>query len=341
MLVIMKHNATDDEVAAVIQEVRRLGYDAHVVPGVTRKAIGVTGNELPLDPALVEELPGVAQTLRVTRPFRLVSRDTKTEDTIVDVSGVMIGGRELAVIAGPCAVESVEQIVNAAESVKAAGGSILRGGAFKPRTSPYSFQGLGERGLKMLTEARRITGLPVVSEIMDEESAGLAGKYVDMLQVGARNMQNYALLKLAARSGKPILLKRGAAATLEELLSAAEYILADGNSQVVLCERGVRGFSDFTRNTLDLSIIPAVKEVSHLPIITDPSHGTGRRSMVVPLARASIAAGADGVMVEMHPDPQHALSDGFQSLHPDQFGQLMHELEQIAPIVGRSLQRAT
>jgi 3-deoxy-7-phosphoheptulonate synthase len=339
MLVIMKHNATDEQVQTVVQEIERLGYEAHPMPGATRTAIGITGNQSPIDQALIEALPGVVQTMRVTKPFRLVSREAKPEDTVVDVSGVKVGGKELLVIAGPCAVESAEQIVTSAERVKAAGGHILRGGAFKPRTSPYSFQGLGEKGLRLLAEARRITGLPVVSEVMDEESVTLAAKYVDMLQIGARNMQNYTLLKLAARSGKPILLKRGAAATLEELLSAAEYILADGNYRVVLCERGVRGFSDFTRNTLDLSIIPAVKELSHLPIITDPSHGTGRRGMVVPLARASIAAGADGVMVEVHPDPEHALSDGFQSLYPPQFEELMGELEQIAPIVGRTLPR--
>ncbi len=339
MLVIMKYNATDEQIQTVLREIERLGLEAHSMPGPTRTAIGITGNQSPIDQAMIEGLPGVVQTIRVTKPFRLVSRDAKPEDTVVNVNGVKVGGRELVIIAGPCAVESAKQIVDAAERVRAAGGHMLRGGAFKPRTSPYSFQGLGEQGLKFLAEARRVTGLPVVSEVMDEESATLAAKYVDMLQIGARNMQNYALLKLAARSGHPILLKRGAAATLEELLSAAEYILAEGNYQVILCERGVRGFSDFTRNTLDLSIIPAVKELSHLPIITDPSHGTGRRAMVIPLARASIAAGADGVMVEMHPDPEHALSDGFQSLYPPQFEELVKEIAQIAPIVGRVLPR--
>ncbi len=341
MLVIMKHNATNEQIQIVLREIKRLGLEAHPMAGPTRTAIGITGNQTPIDQAMIEALPGVVQTIRVTKPFRLVTREAKPDDTIVNVNGVTIGGRELVIIAGPCAVESAEQIIDAAERVRAAGGHMLRGGAFKPRTSPYSFQGLGEKGLKFLAEARRVTGLPVVSEVMDEESVTLAAQYVDVLQIGARNMQNYALLKLAARSGHPILLKRGAAATLEELLSAAEYVLAEGNYQVILCERGVRGFSDFTRNTLDLSIIPAVKELSHLPIITDPSHGTGRRAMVIPLARASIAAGADGVMVEMHPDPEHALSDGFQSLYPPQFEDLVNEIGQIAPIVGRVLPRRT
>ena len=339
MLVIMKHDATDDQIQSVIQEIERLGFEAHPMSGVTRTAIGITGNQSPIDQTMIEALPGIAQTIRVSKPFRLVSREAKAEGTVVDVNGVKIGGKELAIIAGPCAVESQSQILDAAERVKAAGGHILRGGAFKPRTSPYSFQGLGEKGLQLLAEARRVTGLPVVSEVMDAESTTIAAKYVDVLQIGARNMQNYALLKLAARTGKPILLKRGAAATLEELLSAAEYVLAEGNYHVILCERGVRGFSDFARNTLDLSVIPAAKEWSHLPIITDPSHGTGRRGMIIPMARASIAAGADGVMVEVHPDPEHALSDGFQSLYPPQFEQLVRELSLIAPIVGRVLPR--
>jgi 3-deoxy-7-phosphoheptulonate synthase len=339
MLVIMNHSASDEQIATVVKAIRDLGYSAHPIPGATRTAIGITGNSGPIDRTLIECLPGVIQTIRVTKPYKLVSRETKPEDTIINVRGVDIGGKNFVVIAGPCSVESREQILSAAQSVKAAGGHLLRGGAFKPRTSPYSYQGMGEQAFKLLAEARDATGLGVVSEVIDAESVGLAEGYVDVLQVGARNMQNFALLKSVARSGKPVLLKRSPSATLEELLNAAEYVLAEGNYRVILCERGVRGFSDFSRNTLDLSVIPAVKELSHLPVITDPSHGTGRRNMILPLARASLAAGADGVMVEMHPDPEHALSDGYQSLYPQQLETMVRELVQMAPLMGRSLKQ--
>jgi 3-deoxy-7-phosphoheptulonate synthase len=281
-------------------------------------------------------------TSRSEEPWRhtnypLASRKNRQDSTIVEVGDVRFGGTEIVLIAGPCAVESREQIVLAAEIAKSCGATMLRGGAFKMRTSPYSFQGLGFEAIDYLVEARRETGLPFVTEVVDEESVLIATSSADMLQIGSRNMQNFVLLRHAARSGKPVLLKRGFAATLDELMHAAEYILAEGNPNIVLCERGVRGFSDFSRNTLDLNIIPAVKKISHLPIITDPSHGTGNRDMVLPLARASIAAGADGVIVEMHPDPERALSDGFQSLYPEQLEMLSESLKLIAPIVGRTL----
>jgi 3-deoxy-7-phosphoheptulonate synthase len=339
MLVIMKRDASDDEIAHVLRAIEELGFKAHAIPGATRTAIGVTGNNGPVARELLESLPGVIQAIRVTKPYKLVSREVKPEDTIVHIRDVAVGGKELTLISGPCSVESREQILNSARLAAASGAKILRGGAFKPRTSPYSFQGMGEEALKLLAEARAETGLPVVSEVLDSESIQLAIKYVDMLQIGARNMQNFVLLKQAARSRKPILLKRSPSATLEELLNAAEYVLAEGNYQVVLCERGIRGFSDFARNTLDLTIVPAIKELSHLPIITDPSHGTGKRNLVLPLARASIAAGADGLMIEMHPDPDHAYSDGYQSLFPPQLTALAADMERIAPIVGRTFTR--
>ncbi len=269
--------------------------------------------------------------------YHRVLRRAHTADTVVGVRGVAVGGQELTVIAGPCAVESAHQLMTAAEQAATSGAHLLRGGAFKLRTSPYAFAGLGEPALKMLSEARRVSGLPVVTEVVDEESVLLAAAHADMLQIGTRNMHNYVLLKQAAATGKPILLKRGMSATLDEFLHAAEYILAAGNSQVVLCERGIRTFSDFTRNTLDLNIVPALKQISHLPVITDPSHGTGRSDLVPPMARASVAAGADGVLIEMHPDPAKALSDGYQSLDPAEFGELVSDLARIAPIVGRTL----
>jgi 3-deoxy-7-phosphoheptulonate synthase len=339
MMVIMSRDATDEQIETVVRRIESAGYAAHVLAGATRTAIAVTGNRVPLDPALVDALPGVVETFRITRPFHLATRDARSEDTVFTVGDVTIGGRDLVIVAGPCAVESREQLFNSAEQVKAAGVHLLRGGAYKARTSPYSFQGLGEEGMKLLAEVRDRTGMPVVSEVVDEESVALAAKYVDVVQIGARNMQNYILLKRAARTGKPVLLKRGVAATLEEFLGAAEYILAEGNSQVILCERGVRTFSDFTRNTLDLSIVPVIKALSHLPIITDPSHASGRRDLVLPLARASIAAGADGVMVEVHTEPARALSDGFQSLYPPQLAEMMRELGQMAPVLGRRLPR--
>jgi 3-deoxy-7-phosphoheptulonate synthase len=336
MLVIMNREATEEQLRNVIDAIEEIGLKAHPIPGSMRTAIGITGNKGPLEPALFESLDGVVQAIPVSKPFKLVSRETKTENTVIDLGNTAIGRKELTIIAGPCAVESREQIFLAAEKAKAAGATVLRGGAFKPRTSPYAFQGLGEEGLRFLSEAGKAMGLPVVSEVIDTESLDIAAKYVDIMQIGARNMQNFVLLKRVGKVKQAVMLKRGMSATLEEFLMSAEYILSEGNYRVFLCERGVRTFTDFTRNTLDISIIPAVKRLSHLPIITDPSHGTGRREKVLPMARASIAAGADGVMVEMHPEPEKALSDGFQSLYPRQLVTLCEELRRIAPIVGRA-----
>ncbi|MBL0060684.1 MAG: 3-deoxy-7-phosphoheptulonate synthase [bacterium] len=337
MLIIMNREATHEQIQNVVAYIESLGLRAHEIPGESRTAIGITGNQGALPAAQFEELPGVVQAVRVTKSFKLVSRETKPEDTIVQVGDVRIGGTELTVIAGPCSVESREQIFKSAELVKRSGAQLLRGGAFKPRTSPYSFRGLGKQALDWIQSAGKEYDLPVVSEVVDIESCEMALPYVDVLQVGARNMQNFTLIEIVARSGKPILLKRGPAASLDELLNAAEYILSIGNYNVILCERGIRGFSDFSRNTLDLNIVPAVKEASHLPIIVDPSHGTGHRKMVSPLARAAVAAGADGLIVEMHPDPDHALSDGYQSLYPTQLDGMIDSLRQIAPAVGRTL----
>lgn len=337
MLVIMSRDASAEQIRAVVDAIQNMGFSPHLMQGATRTVVGITGNTGPIDKSVIEALPGVVETVRVTKPYKLVSREAKPEDTLIRVRDVTIGGKEIVVIAGPCSVESRELIFAAAEMVKAAGAHMLRGGAFKPRTSPYSFQGMGEQAYKLLAEARERTGLPIVSEVIDAETVAMAKDHVDVLQIGARNMQNFALLKEAARSGKPVLLKRNPAATLEELMNAAEYILAEGNHKVILCERGVKGFSDFSRNTLDLSIIPAIKEISHLPVIVDPSHGTGRRNMIAPLSRAAIAAGADGLMIEVHPEPERALSDGFQSLYPKQLGTLMKDLAQLAAIVGRKM----
>lgn len=340
MLIIMNRDATAEQIRNVVAFIESLGLRAHEIPGESRTAIGITGNDGPLPAAQFEELPGVVQAVRVTKSFKLVSRETKPEDTVVQVGDVRVGGTEIAIIAGPCSVESREQIFKSAEQVRKAGARMLRGGAFKPRTSPYSFRGLGIQALQWIRDAGREFSLPVVSEVVDNESCELALPFVDMLQVGARNMQNFSLLEIVARSGKPVLLKRGPAASLDELLNAAEYVLSTGNYNVILCERGIRGFSDFARNTLDLNIVPAVKEISHLPIIVDPSHGTGHRKMVSPLARAAIAVGADGLIVEVHPDPDHALSDGYQSLYPTQLHALIDSLRQIAPAVGRTLSPA-
>ncbi len=335
MLVIMNREATEEQLRNAIDAIEEMGLKAHPIPGSMRTAIGITGNKGPLEPALFESLDGVVQAIPVSKPYKLVSRETKTENTVIDLGNTSIGGKELTIIAGPCAVESREQIFLSAEKAKEAGATILRGGAFKPRTSPYAFQGLGEEGLRLLAEAGKSVGLPVVSEVIDADSVDLAEKYVDIMQIGARNMQNFVLLKRVGKVKQAVMLKRGMSATLEEFLMSAEYILSEGNYRLFLCERGVRTFTDFTRNTLDISIIPAVKRLSHLPIITDPSHGTGRREKVLPMARASIAAGADGVMVEMHPEPEKALSDGFQSLYPRQLVTLCEELHRIAPIIGR------
>jgi 3-deoxy-7-phosphoheptulonate synthase len=337
VLVVMRQDATADEIHGVVDAVEARGYKAHPIPGAHRTAIGITGNKGAEEAPVFETLPGVLEVIPVTHAYKLVSREVKPEDTVVSVGGVPVGGPELAVVAGPCAVESREQLLTVARAVKAAGAQLLRGGAYKPRTSPYSFQGLGEEGLKLLAEARDATGLPVITEALDSESMDLVERYADAIQIGARNMQNFSLLKRAGRARKPVILKRGMSATLEELLMSAEYILAEGNYQVVLCERGVRTFSDHSRNTLDLAVVPAVKRMSHLPILVDPSHGTGRREKVAPLSRAAAAVGADGVMIEVHHDPNRALSDGPQSITPDMFEELMRELRQIAPVIGRRL----
>jgi len=337
MLVVMRPGATPGEIKAVTDRIRALGLVPHPIPGAVTTAIGVTGNATAVDPALFEEMAGVAEAVQVTHPWKLVGRDVGRADSRVEVGGVTIGGPEVVVIAGPCAVESLEQTLAVARAVKAAGAHLLRGGAYKPRTSPYSFQGLGPEGLEILARVRAEVGLPVVTEAVDERSCDLVAEAGDMIQIGARNMQNFSLLKCAGRARKPVLLKRGMSATVEELLMAAEYIAAEGNPHIVLCERGVRTFSDHARNTLDLSVVPAVKRMSHLPILVDPSHGTGRRHKVIPLARAAIAVGADGVMIEVHADPDRALSDGPQALYPEQFATLMDELRSLAPIVKRTL----
>jgi len=336
VLIVMDRTATAEDVGRVVSAAERLGLKAHPIPGAQRTAVGLTGNKGTIGPAAFENLPGVLEVIRVSHPYKLVSREFHPEDSVVAVGGVPVGGTALTVIAGPCAVESREQILAVAREVKRLGAHLLRGGAFKPRTSPYSFQGLGEPGLKLLGEAREATGLPVVTEVLDTENVDLVAAWADCLQIGARNMQNFELLKKAGKTGKPVLLKRGMSATLEEFLLAAEYVMAEGNPNVILCERGVRTFSDFTRNTLDLSIVPAVERLSHLPILVDPSHGTGRRDMVIPMSCAAVTSGADGLVVEVHHKPEEALSDGPQALTPALFGDLMAKVRPIAVAVGRS-----
>ncbi len=339
MLIVMKAHATEEQVRGVCEKIESFGFRAHSIPGAQRTAIGITGNEMELDPGTFDEMAGVQEVIRVSKPYKLVSRDLKEENTVVRFpnSEATVGGLEVAVMAGPCAVESREQALKTAEVVARAGARFFRGGAYKPRTSPYSFQGMAEDGLKILAEIRERFGLLIVTEAVDNESLELVEKYADMIQIGARNMQNFSLLKRAGRARKPVLLKRGMSATLEEFLMAAEYVMSEGNYNVVLCERGVRTFADHTRNTLDLSVVPAVQRLSHLPIIVDPSHGTGKRNKVTPLSRAAVAVGADGLIIEVHPDPDRALSDGKQSLYPDQFDHLMAEIRQIAQVLGRSV----
>ena len=329
----MRAQATAEEVERVCSRVGELGFQAHVMPGAERTAVGITGNHGPVDPSHFEQLPGVVEAIPVSKPYKLVSREFRQEDSIVRIAGVPVGGEEVIMIAGPCSVESRDQILETALAVKEAGAKLLRGGAYKPRTSPYAFQGLGEKGLQLLAEARELTGLGIVTEAIDVEVYDLVEKYADCVQIGTRNMMNYSLLKRAGKSKKPVLLKRGMSATLEEFLMAAEYILAGGNYNVVLCERGVRTFADHTRNTLDLSVIPAVQRLSHLPIIADPSHGTGKRDKVHPMALAAVAAGASGIIVEVHPDPEHALSDGAQTLYPDQFAELADDCRAVAGLL--------
>jgi len=344
MLVVMKAQATPEEIQAVCDHIVQLGFRAHPLPGAQRTAIGITGNQGEVDRGNLESLSGVAEVIRVSKAYKLASRDVKEEDTVVRVAGgatggAAIGGRDLAVIAGPCSIESREQAFAIAEQVATAGAQFFRGGAYKPRTSPYAFQGLGLDALKIMAEIRDKFGLRIVTEALDTESLDLVAEWADVIQIGARNMQNFSLLKKVGRLRKPVLVKRGLSATMEEFLMAAEYVMSEGNYEVMLCERGVRTFADHARNTLDLSIIPALRHVSHLPILVDPSHGTGRRDSVLPMARAAIAAGADGILVEVHDHPEKALSDGQQSLYPAQFATMMQELEQLAPIVGRRLPR--
>ncbi len=340
MLVVMKAHATEEQVHAVCERIASLGLRAHAIPGVQRTAIGITGNPCAMEPGALEEMSGVQEVIQVSKPYKLVSRDAKEEDTVISFAGSdgSFGGRDLAVVAGPCSIESREQTFAVAERVSRAGARFFRGGAYKPRTSPYAFQGLGEEGLKIMAAVRERFGLMIITEALDDESLDLVADYADVIQIGARNMQNFSLLKKAGRKRKPVMLKRGMSATLEEFLMAAEYIMSEGNYEVILCERGVRTFADHTRNTLDLSIVPAVQRLSHLPIVVDPSHGTGKRNKVLPLSRAAVAVGADGLMVEVHHDPDHALSDGMQSLFPDQFDELMQEIRSIAAVVHRNVQ---
>ncbi|HET7457907.1 MAG TPA: 3-deoxy-7-phosphoheptulonate synthase [Gemmatimonadaceae bacterium] len=334
----MKRDATEADVEAVCDAIKRMGYQPVPMPGQQRTAIGLVGNDGQVDGSHVEGMSGVAQVIYVSKPFKQVSREWRAENTVVTIApGVSVGGRDVVVIAGPCSVENEQQIVTAARAVRAAGATALRGGAFKPRSSPYSFQGLGKKGLEMLALARRETGLAIVTEAMDEEGAHLVAEHADCIQIGARNMQNYSLLRAVGRINRPVLLKRGLSATINELLMSAEYILAEGNSQVILCERGVRGFDPATRNLFDLAAIPVVQRLSHLPIIADPSHGIGLREHVPAMARAAVAAGADGLIVEVHPNPDRALSDGAQSLYADQFTRLMTEVRTIATAIGRAV----
>lgn len=337
MVIVMRHNADAKQISAVVARVEAHGFRVHLSQGEERTIIGVIGDDRPIDDAQFETLEGVDKVVPILRPFKLASRDMHPQDTVVSLDGVKVGAPAITLIAGPCAVESREQILEAALAVKAAGAAALRGGAFKPRTSPYSFQGLGEKGLALLAEAREATGLPVVTEAMTPEQVPLVSRYADAIQIGARNMQNYALLNAVGQSGRPALLKRGMMATIEEWLMSAEYILAQGNPRVILCERGIRTFEHYTRNTTDINAIPVLKHLTHLPVILDPSHATGKWEYVEAVARAGIAAGADGLLVEVHPHPAEALSDGVQSLTPERFARLVCKVRMVAEAVGRTL----
>ncbi len=341
MLVVMQSHATDEQVRAVCERIESLGFKALPVPGAGRTAVCITGNSGAVNLGSLESMPGVIECIPVSKPYKLVSRDVKAENTVVRVptalGDVAFGGTEVAMVGGPCAIETREQAFEVAKHVKAAGARLFRGGAYKPRTSPYSFQGLGEAGLEIMSDVRKEFGLGIITEAIDHESLDLVEEYADVIQIGARNMQNFSLLKRAGRAKRPVLLKRGMSATLDEFLMAAEYLMSEGNYAVILCERGVRTFSDFTRNTLDLAVVPAVQKRSHLPIVVDPSHGTGRRNKVLPLSRAAVAVGADGLLVEVHHDPDRALSDGPQSILPAEFEQLIGEVRQIAAVLGRTI----
>jgi 3-deoxy-7-phosphoheptulonate synthase len=335
MLIVMKSDATVEDIRRVEEVIEKLGYRPHVMPGETRTAVGVTGNPGAIDPTHFENLSGVAEAIRVTKPYKLISKDLRPEKSVVKVGSASVGGSELAIIAGPCAVEYPEQVFKVAEAVAKSGAKFFRGGAFKPRTSPYAFQGKGEDGLKILAEVRERFGLNIVTEAMDERGVDLVEKYGDCIQIGARNMQNFSLLKYVGQTRKPVLLKRGLSATLDEFLLAAEYIMAEGNYDVILCERGVRTFGTHARNTMDLSVVPAVQKISHLPIIVDPSHGTGRNYMVNPLARAGVAVGADGLIIEVHPCPEEALCDGAQALTLEQYAELYQQINAIHKILSQ------
>ena len=337
MIIVMSPNATKENLEKVIKKVESAGLRTHISEGEEVTIVGVIGDQKKIANLEMNMMEGVEKTVRITEKYKLVSRNFHPEDTIVDVDGVKVGGKQIVVMAGPCSVESIEQLREAAKAVKAGGAQFLRGGAFKPRTSPYDFQGLAEDGLKMLRQVADEEGLKVVTEIVDKDDLELVGKYADLYQVGARNMQNFQLLKALGKANKPVMLKRGLSATISEWLNAAEYIMAGGNEQVILCERGIRTYETFTRNTLDLSAVAAVKELSHLPIIVDPSHGTGRWQMVKPMARAAVAAGCDGLIIEVHPHPEVALSDGDQSLTPKNFNLLMSELGRIAEVMERTV----
>ena len=337
MIVIMKKNVTPSELTNVVARIEQMGCQAHISRGEERTLVGIIGNGRPFDAEHLERMAGVEKTTLVTRPFKRASRDFHPQDTLVTVGGTVVGGDEIVLIAGPCAVESQEQMSEIGQVVKEAGAQMIRGGAFKPRTSPYSFQGLGEEGLKILARVREETGLPIVTEVMEPDLVPLVTSYADVVQVGARNMQNFALLHAVGEAHRPVLLKRGMMSTMEELLMAAEYILSHGNDQVILCERGIRTFETYTRNTLDINAVPLLKQLTHLPVIVDPSHGTGKWELVEPVSRAAIAAGADGLIVEVHTDPSQAVSDGAQSLKPDTFRALIESVRKIAAAVGRQM----
>jgi 3-deoxy-7-phosphoheptulonate synthase len=335
MIIVMQQGASARQIANVVARVEALHYRAHLSQGEERTIIGVIGDDRPIDGSSFEMLDGVEKTVPILKPFKMASRDMHPQDTTVALDGIKVGGPDIIVMAGPCAVEGRQQILETAIAVKEAGAQVLRGGAFKPRTSPYSFQGMGEEGLELLAEARQVTGLPIVTEVMSPEQVPLVVRYADVLQIGARNMQNYALLHAVGESHHPVLLKRGMMSTIEELLMSAEYILSHGNTRVMLCERGIRTFEKYTRNTTDINAVPVLKQMSHLPVILDPSHATGKWEYVIPIARAAIAAGADGLIIEVHPHPEDAASDGAQSLKPEKFAQLVREIRQVALAVGR------
>jgi len=337
MIVVLKAKATQKDIKSVAEKIRKMGLKPHISKGVERTLIGAIGDEALLKEAQLKAMPIVEKVLPIMKPYKLVSREFKKENTVIKVGNVKIGTDKVIVMAGPCAVESEKQIIDSAKAIKKAGAHILRGGAFKPRTSPYSFQGMGEEGLKLMAKARKITGLPIITEVMDTAEVPLVADYADILQIGTRNMQNFNLLRSVGKINKPVMLKRGLSSTLKEFLMAAEYIMSEGNHNVILCERGIRTFCTYTRNTLDLNIVPTLKKETHLPVIVDPSHGTGRYDLVSPMSKAAIAAGADGLMVEVHPNPEEATSDGDQSLTPKSFSQLMKELRLVGKAVGRTL----